>query len=169
MVTVPEVLVSQASASFETFYRHEYRRALGLAVALTKSSDFAEDIVQDAFVDAHRQWGRISTYDDAGAWLRRVVTNRATSRWRRLLVERRALTLLASRQLPKASNDDPDAVWALVRGLPRRQAQTLALVYVDDMRITDVARVLGVSEATAKTHLQRARRTLAKRLEERDG
>jgi DNA-directed RNA polymerase specialized sigma24 family protein len=42
----------------------------------------------------------------------------------------------------------------------------IALVYIDDLPIADAADVLGISVPTAKTHLQRARRTLADRLHE---
>lgn len=36
--------------------------------------------------------------------------------------------------------------------------------YVDDLPLADIAAVLGCSEGTVKTHLQRARRTLADHL-----
>ena len=59
-----------------------------------------------------------------------------------------------------------DEVWAHVRRLPKRQAAVVALVYVDDLTIEQAAHALGIGVPTAKTHLQRARRTLAERLKE---
>ena len=57
---------------FEEVYLREFPRVFALAYALSGSRWAAEDIAQDAFVAAHRQWGRIGGYDDPGAWVRRV-------------------------------------------------------------------------------------------------
>jgi RNA polymerase sigma-70 factor (ECF subfamily) len=56
-------------------------------------------------------------------------------------------------------------VWGAVRQLPRRQAQVVALTYLHDLSRRQVAEVLGCAEETVKTHLDRARVTLAERLE----
>ena len=61
---------------------------------------------------------------------------------------------------------EPDAFWAEVRGLPRRQAQAVALAYVYEMGVADIAATLGVAEGTVKTHLFRGRAALAVRLGE---
>jgi RNA polymerase sigma-70 factor (ECF subfamily) len=57
-----------------------------------------------------------------------------------------------------------DAFWDHVRRLPRRQAQVVALRYVYDLEVADIARTLGCSEGSVKVHLSRARHTLATRL-----
>ncbi|HAX81746.1 MAG TPA: sigma-70 family RNA polymerase sigma factor, partial [Actinobacteria bacterium] len=46
-----------------------------------------------------------------------------------------------------------------------RQAQVVALTYVDDLDSEAVGAVLGISPATVRVHLARARATLAERLE----
>jgi DNA-directed RNA polymerase specialized sigma24 family protein len=56
---------------------------------------------------------------------------------------------------------DTEHFWDEVRALPRRQAQTIALVYLEDLSIRDVARILGCSEPTARVHLARGRHRLA--------
>ncbi len=37
--------------------------------------------------------------------------------------------------------------WNAVRALPRRQAQVVALFYVDDVPVTEIAEVLGITAA----------------------
>lgn len=49
--------------SFEAFYRNEYAGILGIALALAKDTSEAEDLVQEAFISAHRRWDRVSQYD----------------------------------------------------------------------------------------------------------
>ena len=86
------------SMSFEDFYDAHYRRALALARAATGNWQTAEDLPQEAFTRALRHWGKISAYDDPGAWLRRVLVNRVCSRWRSLTVEQAALSRWFQRQ-----------------------------------------------------------------------
>ena len=151
---------------FEEFFAREYRRVVGLAFVLCGRLDGAEDLTQDAFAAAYRDWSRIGRYDDPGAWVRRVVANRAVSLRRRRSTEARVLTRLATH---RASADaelpfgDP-ATWSAIRSLPRRQAQVIALVYLEDRSPAQAAAILGCGDETAKTHLRRAKASLAKRL-----
>jgi len=156
---------ARAAPDFESFAAIAYQPALAVARALTNRSSDAEDIVQESLIAAHRHWTRMSTYDDPMAWLRRVVTNRCTSRWRRLSRETLAISRLTTRVGANGHDDPPlpdAALWAAVRTLPRQQARAVVLYYVDDQAIDDVARTLGCSSGAVKSHLSRARATLAR-------
>jgi RNA polymerase sigma factor (sigma-70 family) len=153
---------------FEEVYLREFTGVFALAYAMSGSRWAAEDIAQDAFVAAHRQWGRVGGYHDPGAWVRRVAANLAVSVVRRRLAEARALVRLAARTreepsyaaLPEGDGD----FWRAVRRLPRRQAQVVALVALGDLSTAEVAATLGCSQRMVQTHLQKARVTLAQRL-----
>ena len=58
----------RAVPDFESFYRSEYRSVVGLAYALSGSRIAAEDITQDAFLAAHKEWDRVAAYDRPEAW-----------------------------------------------------------------------------------------------------
>ena len=166
-----EVPVVRAAESFEAFFRREYRGVLGLAVVLSGSVSVAEEISQDAFLATFRKWDRVSELENPEAWVRRIVANRSVSRFRRSVVEARALLRLS----PQGADLDGLAievsldVWQAVRRLPRRQAQAIALTYLLDLPRRAVAEVLDCSEQTVKTHLDRGRRTLAVRLADTGG
>ena len=152
---------------FEYFYLQEYPKVVALAYALSGSRTGAEDIAQEAFLRAYRDWDRVGSYEHQAAWVRRVAANLATSGLRRRLVEARALTRLARRWEPVV---DPLAAhnaefWAAVRTLPRRQAQAVALYYFQDLSVQQTATVLGCTEGTVKAHLAKARRALARQLQ----
>ena len=153
---------------FEEVYLREFTGVFALAYAMSGSRWAAEDIAQDAFVVAHRQWGRVGGYDDPGAWVRRVAANLAVSGVRRRLAEARALVRLAARtqqEPPYAALPEGDGdFWRAVRRLPRRQAQVVALVALGDLSTAEVAATLGCSQRMVQTHLQKARATLAQRL-----
>lgn len=152
-------------ASFESFYRDTYRPTLGIAIALTSNSAEAEDLVQEAFVAAHRRWDQISGYDQPQAWVRRVVINRATSMRRRLGVEIRALA-----RIGPAADISPDLspetaeVWREVQQLSRRQQQAIALHYVGELSVEETAEAMGCSSGAVKSHLHRAREALREAL-----
>jgi RNA polymerase sigma-70 factor, ECF subfamily len=151
---------------FEHFYLQEYPRVVDLAYALSGGRMVAEDIAQEAFLRAYRDWDRVGSYAHQAAWVRRVAVNLATSGLRRKVVEARALARLAGRREPAldplpAENAD---FWRAVRALPQRQAQVVALYYLEDLSIQQTAAVLDCAEGTVRAHLARARSALARRL-----
>jgi RNA polymerase sigma-70 factor (ECF subfamily) len=146
----------------DDLYRREYRSVVALAYGLSGSRSAAEELTQDAFLEAHRAWDRIGSYDDPGAWVRRVVANRSVSRVRRSVAEMRAITRIAARrELPTELPESDAEFWRAVRRLPDRQAQVVALHYLEDRSISDIAGVLEISPDTVKVHLHRGRRALA--------
>lgn len=160
-----------AAEDFDAFYQREYSRMVEFAYALSGSRWAAEDLAQDGFLAAHLKWEKISTYDRPGAWVRRVVGNLATSHLRRRIVEARALVKLAMgrREAFPALGDSNEDVWSVVRSLPRRQAQTIALHYIFDLPVSEIAQVLEVAEGTVMANLHKARASLARRLELKQG
>jgi RNA polymerase sigma-70 factor (ECF subfamily) len=147
--------------SFEGFYQREYRAMLGIALALAADTAAAEDLVQEAFISAHRRWDRVSQYDNPKAWVRRVLINRATSLRRRLSAELRAVTRVGPPEpaTPDFSSETA-GVWEEVHRLPRRQQQAIALHYVGQLSVVEMADVMGCSQGAVKSHLHRARETL---------
>lgn len=158
--------ISRGTLSFEELYAHERRGLLALAVALSGDGAVAEDLVQEAFLRAYRNWGRVAELDRPGAWVRRVLLNLATSRFRRHAVEVRGLLRLQA-TLPRIEAvmaSESFEFWALVRSLPRRQAQVTALYYGEDLSTADIADIMQIAEGTVRAQLAAARQTLAGRL-----
>jgi RNA polymerase sigma-70 factor (ECF subfamily) len=151
---------------FEWFYQREYHRVVSLGYALTGSWWVAEDLAQEAFLAAHGDWDRVSRLERPGGWVRRVVANLAVSAVRRRLAEARALLRLAGQPAPPEPQLSGEAVefWQAVRSLPRRQAQTIALFYLEGWSASEIATTLGCSEATVRVHLHRGRQALARLL-----
>ncbi len=167
---VREVTVGDGQAfreKFDAFYERELDSVVGLAYVLSGSRSGAEDLAQEGFLAAYRHWDRIASLDDPGGWVRRVVANRAVSAFRRRRSELKALLGLTRPtyrivDVPAES----ESVWEAVRRLPRRQAQVIALRYLDGYSLTQIAQILECSQNTVKTHLMRAKAALAKQLGE---
>src|SRR5437764_1010384 len=73
-----------SDGGFEEFYAASYRPLLRVLLPLVVDAHAAEELAQEAFLRAYRDWTRLSTYDDPRAWLYRVGMRLAVSRWRRL-------------------------------------------------------------------------------------
>jgi len=165
----------EASTAFEELYRREWPGITAFGWSLTGSWAIAEELAQDAFHDAYRRWTHVGALDRPGAWVRRGVANRAISYRRRLGVERTGMARLISRARVEADRHDDTSAgreatvsdpvfWAAVRSLPDRQAQCVALHYLDDLPVSEIAEILDMKAATVKVHLHRGRLALARRL-----
>lgn len=149
--------------SFDLFYQQEYSGLVQLALVLSGSRYGAEDIAQDALVAAWKRWHEL---EQPLAWTRRVVANLAVSAIRRRIVEGRAMVRLAVRHgEPITELTEPDTeFWAAVRALPTRQRQMLALYYLGDCSVGEIAATLGCAEGTVRATLHKGRLVLARRL-----
>ena len=149
---------------FDALYRGSFGTIVGSVRWIVGDVEVAREIAQDAFVAALVHWRKVSRYDNPGAWVRRVAIRDAVRAAKRA----RARPSFDSR----AERTDIDAVIdvrAAVASLPASQRAAVVLYYLHDLTVSEVARTLGCSEGTAKTHLSRARQTLAIRLgEEQD-
>lgn len=162
-----------AEDGFRAFFLEEHPKLVALVAALSGDRGHAEDVAQEALLRAYRRWDVVGRYDRPGAWTRRVALNLATSARRRRTSERRAVVRLTARPVPVATDPAADPVlssevWAAVRGLPRQQAAALALYYLADESVADLATSLGCAPGTAKAHLHQGRAALARILGEPD-
>lgn len=152
--------------SFESFFRSEYPALVALVVAVSGDRAGAEDIAQEALLRAQQRWARVSGLDRPGAWARRVALNLAINSRQRHRNEAVAARRLAARPPLPAAEPQTEEFWTAVRSLPRRQAAAIALYYLEDRSVLEVAAVLGCAEGTAKAHLSKGRANLARMLHE---
>jgi RNA polymerase sigma-70 factor (ECF subfamily) len=115
-------------------------------------SDLAEEAVGEAF---SRAAARASRLRDPVAWLYRVAFNVANDELRS---ERRGG--IGVRDTVQEPPDLSEVLEALKR-LPPRERAVMALFYVLDLPVREVAVRLGIAAATVRVHLTRGRRHLA--------
>lgn len=148
--------------AFDELFHEHVETTLAVVVALRGVRVGAEDIVQDAFARAFERWDEVSRMDHPDLWVQRVALNLATSRLRRLGSEQRALARLGGRRQEPCSVafEREQHFWELVRRLPSRQAQVVALRYAGDLSVQEIAEVVGVAQGTVKAQLHTARARL---------
>lgn len=154
---------------FDAFYRSEFPSIAVVAGTTAGSRSLGEDLAQEAFAQAAEQWESVSQLDRPGAWVRRVAINMAISRRRRFAAEARAVARLGR----PAADNAPDhrygrpALWEAVDELPPRQRAVIALRYLEDLSVAEIADILKVSVSTTTSHLHDARKRLATELKGR--
>ncbi|HTN99581.1 MAG TPA: sigma-70 family RNA polymerase sigma factor [Microthrixaceae bacterium] len=144
--------------NFDEFYRAEFTGLVVLAVGVTGQRLGAEDLVQEAMLDAFRRWDRVGAYENPRAWVRKVVVQRAVKSSKKAKNERAAgaRRLLSAVEPDGWIEFDPVVRDALL-GLPSQQRAAMALHYLEDLSVRDTAELLGVADGTVKSHLARGR------------
>lgn len=143
-------------------------RLLAHAARLIGNAEDARDIVQDAWIEILRGLGRLQDDRAFPAWCTRIVTRRAARviadkvRHREIAAAEAADATWTESDGPVAA--DAHAVREAIAALPREQAATVALFYLEDMSVAEVAHALDVPVGTVKTRLMHARTKLSEAL-----
>ncbi len=146
---------------FDEFYVEHFGRLVVLAAAVAGERSGAEDVAQDAMLDAHRRWDRIAHYEAPYAWVRRVTVQRASKVKRRRAVADRAALRLVDREVAATTPERDDDLWTALARLSPQQRAAVGLHHLEGLSLQEIADVLGCAPGTVKTHLHRGRTALA--------
>jgi RNA polymerase sigma-70 factor (ECF subfamily) len=154
----------------EALFRRYARMVFGLVYRLMGRDEEIEDLVQDCFVQALANLGRLSEPQAFGAWLTAVVVRTAHKVIRRRVLATRLgmrrrgepvdVDALVSRGAPADVLAELHAVYRLIDQLPPRARVALVLSRVEGMSQEEVAAAMGVSVSTAKRLVVEAGRHL---------
>jgi RNA polymerase sigma factor (sigma-70 family) len=142
-------------------YAASYRRLVIQVYAVAGDVGEAEDAVQEAFVKALGRGRSFASLHNPEAWLRTVALNQLRNRWRHAEVVRRFQGRLAGSPTHLELTPDHVALVEALRSLDDAHRTTVALYYLADLTVADVAMELGIPEGTVKTRLARSRELLA--------
>jgi RNA polymerase sigma-70 factor (ECF subfamily) len=138
-----------------------------LAQRLVGDAEEARDLVQSAYADALASWPEPGQLEEAEAWLRRLVINRALSHLRRRRLWRLvAVVLRVDDEAVPAVDEDAERrahharLAEAVARLPPRQGVAFSLRYLERQSLDEVAEALGIGRGTVRVHLQRAVKAL---------
>jgi len=164
-----EALAAQEFARVVDTHRPQIFRFL---LASTRDYDLAETLTQECFLKAHRHWGQFRGESTAMTWLMRIALNLEKDHWRNRRLQFWRQTRTNSVDLDEASEWLPSGersaeqhllareqvkkVWKVVEILSEQQRKVFLLRYVEEMELSEIARVTNLSEGTVKAHLSRA-------------
>ena len=161
--------MSDIRRTVDAVWRIEGARIVATLARLTRDLGLAEDLAQEAIVDALSQWPESGVPQNAGAWLTAVAKRKAIDSWRRReRLDERYRTM--ARDLSEATDDewqpiDDDVVRLVFTSchpvLSRESQVALTLRVVAGLTTEEIARLLLVPIATVQQRIVRAKRTLS--------
>ena len=165
------VWADEKAVSFRRLATRQLSDSYRLASAILGDPSEARDAVHDAFVTAWRKWDTLRDHQRFEAWFGRIVVNTCRDRLRRgskLTTDDGTL----AESLPAADLIAPIPERLRIEaGLARLKADdqvVLALRYYRDLKVDDIAALLGVPSGTVMSRLHNAQRRLRTVLDEAD-
>lgn len=175
-MTAGEVDRQQVERSVEAVWRMEAAKVTAVVARLVGDVGLAEDLAQDAFVQALEQWPRDGLPDNPAAWLTSTARRRAIDRIRRDVnlrdklqqvghAEELRVADLAEADFDQALEDIDDDVLGLVFAAchPALTAQariSLTLRMIGGLTTREIARAFLTTEATIGQRISRAKKSL---------
>jgi RNA polymerase sigma factor (sigma-70 family) len=159
--------VATELADFEAFVRtHQARVRQQLRRLIGADTALADDLAQDAFVQAWRHRSQFRGQALPSTWLHRIAYNLYVSHVRRAPLAAALVDDAALQALPAAADDAAlrlDMARALAR-LPEPERVALVHCFVLDLSHSQAAEVLGWPLGTLKSHVARGKARLAEHL-----
>jgi len=167
--------------AFKTLFERYHRRAYALALGVVRHQDDALDVVQDAFIKAHKYLDKFEGNSSFYTWLYRIVMNLAIDHLRKHrrakpveLDEARLEEAVDDSLLPRILGGNPGRA-LLDKEIRRRIDQALdemseshravlVMRELEGLSYEEMAQTMGCSKGTIMSRLFHARRNMQKRL-----
>jgi RNA polymerase sigma-70 factor, ECF subfamily len=184
---VDTVHTESAATRFESHLSPILTAAYGTALHMTRHSGDAEDLVQEAALQAFRAFNRFQEGTNFKAWFFRILTNLFINAYRRRQREPGIETLPALEDAPAlylfkrtqemgmhAWSSDPAAlvldkfaaeqVGRAIAALPEDYRIVSALYFMEEFSYQEIAEIVGCPVGTVRSRLHRGRRLLQQAL-----
>jgi RNA polymerase sigma-70 factor (ECF subfamily) len=177
---VEQVLAGQ-TALFEVLMRRHNERIYRAARAIVRDDREAEDVMQQAYVNAYASLRQFDRRAKFSTWLTRIAVNEALAR-----VRKQGRYEAFDEEIPEVGDrimtlqqPDPERqtfarelgalLESAVDALPDGAREVFVLREIEGLSTSETAESLGISEDAIKTRLSRARGALRRDLFERAG
>lgn len=157
--------------AFEILVRQYKDRVLNLAERIVREADAAQDVAQETFLKTYQQLPGFRGDAKFATWLYRIAVNEArgylrAQRRRRARWEKQG-ALEAAQPLSAEVHEQAGPLVSLLQELPEKQRIALALFYLQELSVTDIAQLVGAPKGTIKAWLSRGRERLRRLAQER--
>jgi RNA polymerase sigma-70 factor (ECF subfamily) len=167
--------------AFKTLFERYHRRAYALAFGVLRHPDDALDVVQDAFIKAHKYLDKFEGNSSFYTWLYRIVMNLAIDHLRKHrrvkpveLDESRLEDAAESSLLPRILGGNPSRslmdkqirirIDQALEELSENHRSVLVMRELEGLSYEEMAQTMGCSKGTIMSRLFHARKNMQKRL-----
>ncbi len=161
-----------SAAQFE-LYKCYNKAMYNVALRIINFEEEAEDILQEAFLEAFTRIGDFRQESTFGLWLKQIVINKSIN-----YLRKRKLEFVSVNESTEIANEDEDdcadltlkvdKVKTAIKRLPDGYRVVLSLYLLEGYDHEEIAHILKISENTSRTQYMRAKQKLKKLLKEKE-
>ena len=157
--------------AFTTLVKRHQPRLLQVATVLLKDENEAMDVVQDVFVNVYYSLRSFREDSALYTWLYRILYNRCITYLRKKKIvsfftigdDEETIDIPSTTPTPDKVYENRElisAIHAAIEKLPIRQRTVFTLKQINDLKFSEIARVMGITEGAAKASYFHAVRKL---------
>ena len=160
---------------FTDLYHQYFPKVFAYVYGRVQDKEISLDIVSDVFEKAFIKMRSLRSPDSFGSWLFTIARNEVSSHWRKTKPAARAAQEAAWETEIHSQPRGPEetvlhkerlaSLSQLVRQLPRREQEIIALKFDAELTNREIANVLSTSEVNVRVTVFRALRKLRERLQ----
>lgn len=152
--------------SFALLIQQHHAKLYNFIYRYTRNRQDAEDLTQDTFVKAFKNFHRYDSKYAFASWLYTIGRRTVYNHYRRARrTEPMEFDIADEAERPDGAaerTDSRNSVWESAKNLKKEFQEVLTLKYIEDLSIIEIAQVLGKSQSNIKILLFRARNQLKK-------
>lgn len=161
--------IAKDNQAMETLYKTYYKDVLFVCKKLSLNDADANDIVQDAFIDAFSKLNTLKDKKKFKQWVCRIANNKALNLLKHnnvlkfdnidddaSFIEIPDKEISAEQQV--IDNEVADTLKSIIEKLPLEQKITVFMYYYEDMSVKEIASAYGISENTVRSRLNYAKK-----------
>ncbi len=149
---------------FENAVRRNNQRLFLIALAFTKSTHDAEDILQNVFLKFLKNTNNFTSEEHMDKWLTTVCVNESKNYIKSIFRKHQNIDDCEIVSPDVFENSLQSDLYNVVMSLPKKDRTVIHLFYYEDMSIKEISSILKLTESTVKTRLSRARKKLKEML-----
>lgn len=154
---------------FGQFWKQTCGKVRAYMFCASHSASDADDLAQECYLRAFRNWDRFDGRGSRQAWLFAIARNTQTDWFRKRGRDARVLERGAAQRASEASPpelDDAEALWQAVGRLTAEHREIVHLRFAADLSYDEIARTLNVPVGTVRSRLHRALKAIREQMEE---
>lgn len=157
--------------AYSEIYKLYSKAMYNICFRITGNQEAAEDVLQEAFVNAFQSIKSFQAKSSFGAWLKKIVVNKAISHLRKQQLQTIEIDDRIDVKM-EDGEDDVDLVLKVesirnaIQKLPNGFRLVFSLYLLEGYDHKEISEILEISESTSKSQYNRAKKKLRKLLKE---
>ena len=155
------------SRTYKELYNHYSKAMFNTSLRILNNAAEAEDVLQEAFLDAFRNIQSFQNRSSFGAWLKQIVVNKSINQLKKKKIDFIEMEKAGVEEWTE--DDGPDEkdtqmqvnkVIKAIQLLPHGYRTVLTLYLLEGYDHEEISEILGVAESTTRTQYIRAKQKL---------